>query len=342
MPRELDVPDLPEEVKSVTIREQKVFDGRSFPLILSPSDAFQDKIAQFWNDWAKKNVKVIEALLLKYGAILFRGFPFDTAKDFDEFTKAYGYNPFLNVGGLGTRVHVVGNVYQATETPPGFELPFHHEMAHIKEYPLIIFLYCDIPAKEGGNTPLALSNVVYRKMAERDPEFVNRLEREGLRYMLVSAERNNPNVPYGRGWQSKFSTSNREEAERKAKAKGYEIEWLEDGSMKTITEVMPAIRLDKRTGKKMWFNSAFTLYLISQYTNDKKNLDIFFPNFESISADKIETLKEIYEEISVSFKWHRKDVVLIDNRTVQHSKDKYSAPPRNNLICFWDDDQGPI
>ena len=94
MPNELDVPDLPEGVKSVNIKEQKVFDGLSFPLILSPSDAFKDKDAQFWNDWVKKNLKVIEGLLLKYGAILFRGFPFDTPKEFDEFAKAYGYDPF--------------------------------------------------------------------------------------------------------------------------------------------------------------------------------------------------------------------------------------------------------
>ena len=72
----------------------------------------------------------------------------------------------------------------------------------------------------------------------------------------------------------------------------------------------------------MWFNAAFLLYLLSQYKDNKKNLDIFFPNFEFISAGKIESLKEICEEIRVSLKWHRKDVALIDNRTVQHSKDK--------------------
>ena len=81
------------------------------------------------------------------------------------------------------RTKVVGNVYTASESPPEFMIPFHHEMAHLNDYPLILFFYCDIPAKEGGNTPLALSNVIYRKMAEREPDFVNRLEKEGLRYL---------------------------------------------------------------------------------------------------------------------------------------------------------------
>ena len=342
MPNELDVSDLPEEVKSVTIKEQKVFDGLLFPLILSPTLAFQDMEAQFWNDWVKKNLDVIEALLLKYRAILFRGFPFDSPKEFDEFTKAYGYNPYLNADGLGTRIHVVGNVYQVTETPSDFEVPFHHEMAPIKDYPLIIFFYCNIPAKEGGNTPLALSNVVYRKMAERDPDFVNRLEKEGLRYMRVAPDGSSQNVPYGRSWQSTFFTSDRKEAEIIAKDQGYDIEWLEDGSMKTITEILPAVRLDKRTGKKIWFNAAFALNMLSQYKNYKKYIDVFFPNFELISADKIEALKEVYEEIGVSFKWHQKDVALIDNRTVLHSREKYSAPPRSIMTSLFDDHQGPI
>src|ERR1043165_2976740 len=125
MPIELHVPELPEGVKSVNIKEQKVFDGLPFPLIMSPADAFNDKDSQFWNDWVKKNLKVIEGLLLKYGAILYRGFPFDSAKEFDEFAKAYGYKEFPYLGGVAVRVSVVGNVSTANESPPGALIPFH-------------------------------------------------------------------------------------------------------------------------------------------------------------------------------------------------------------------------
>jgi len=326
----------------VNIKEQKVFDGLPFPLVLSPADAFKEKDAQFWNNWVNKNLKVIESLLLKYGAILYRGFPFDTAKDFDEFTKAYGYNPFQNVQGLGVRPNVVGNVYMVNETPPEFIIPFHHEMAHLQDYPFIVFFYCDIPAKEGGNTPIALSNVVYRKMTEREPDFVKRLEKEGLRYLRVAPDGTNLSSPYGRGWQSTFSTSDKEEAEKIAKAAGYDFEWQDDGSMKTITKTLPAIRVDQRTGKTMWFNSVLVIFLVSQYTNNFKIFNVFFPNFDTISAEKIETLQQVYDEVKVSFKWQHKDVIMIDNRSVQHSKDKFSAPPRRILGCLLNDHQGPI
>src|SRR6218665_190820 len=337
-----EVTDLPLEVKSVNTKEQKVFDGISFPLILSPSDTFRHKETLFWNDWVKKNINAIENLLLKYGAILFRGFPFDTPKDFDEFAKAYDYNPFHNVYGLGVRSSVVGNVFTANELPPGGKIPFHHEMAHVKDHPLVLFFYCDIRAKEGGNTPLVLSNVVYRKMVEREPEFVNRLEKEGLRYMRVAPDGNDPKTSYGRGWQSTFFVSSKEEAERKAREQGYDFEWLEGGSMKTLTDTLPAIRVDKRTGKKMWFNSVFTYAVVMQHDRNYDTIGVIFPNGDTISDETLEVLKEVMDEAKVTFQWQHTDVVMIDNRAVQHSREDFFVPPRRIMVSLFKDHQGHI
>jgi len=333
---------LPDEVKSVNIKEQKVFDGLSFPLILTPKDAFKEKNAQFWNEWVKKNLKVIEKILLKYGAILFRGLPLDTPKEFDDFAKAYGYDPFSDVGGSGHRNSVVGNVYTASETVPAFIIPLHHEMAHIKDWPYILFFYCDIPAKEGGNTPIAISNVIYRKMAERDPDFVRRLQDEGMRYSRVAPDKNDERNPYGRTWQSTCYTSNREEAVKNAKAFGFDSEWLEDGSMKITTEILPAIRVDKRTGKTMWFNSSFHYSIMGRYKGDANKLTAMFPNGDLIKDETIEIMKEVMDEVRVSLKWHHKDVMMIDNRAVLHSKDGFVAPPRRVLVSYFKDHQGPI
>jgi len=332
----------PDEVKSVNIKEQKVFDGLSFPLILTPKDAFKEKNAQFWNEWVNKNLKVIETLLLKYGAILFRGFPLDTSKEFDDFAKAYNYNPYLNVGGSGVRVNIVGNVYTASATPPEYKIPLHHEMAHINDWPYILFFYCDIPAKEGGNTPLALSNVIYRKMSERDPNFVHRLQKEGLRYSRVAPDGNDGENTFGRSWQSTCFTSNREEAQIKARDYGFDSEWLEDGSMRITTDALPGIRVDKRTGKTMWFNAAFSYSITAQYKDEPNGLQVTFPNGDVIKDESIEIMKQVMNEARVSLKWQHKDVIMIDNRVVLHSKDSYTAPPRRVLVSYFKDDQGPI
>jgi len=341
MSTQSDVADLLLGVQSVNTKEQKVFDGQAFPLILIPTDAFKNKEAHFWNAWVKKNLNIIENLLLKYGAILFRGFPFDTPKDFDEFAKAYGYDPFPDIAGIGVRSNIVGNVYTAAEAAPESLIPFHHEMAHVPNNPHILFFYCDVPAKEGGNTPLALSNVIYRKMLERDPDFVNRLEKEGVRYCRVAPNGNDASTGYGRSWQSTFFTSEKEEAEKNAKASGYDFEWLEDGSMKITTEVLRAIRVDKRTGKKMWFNSVFTYLMILSHTSSASNrIIVIFPNGEPVSAETLDTMKQVMDEVRVSFKWLHKDVALIDNRIVQHSRDDF-VPPRRIFTSQFRDHEGP-
>src|SRR6218665_326971 len=332
MSRDSEVTDLPLEVKSVNTKEQKVFEGISFPLILSPSDTFREKEPLFWNDWVKENINTIENLLLKYGAILFRGFPFDTPKEFDDFSKAYDYNPFHKFYGLGMRRNVVGNVYTTSELPPGGKFPMHHEMAHVRDYPDIVFFYCDLPAKEGGNTPLAPSHIIYRKMAEREPEYVNRLEREGQRYFRIAPDGDDLSTAYGRGWQSTFCASNKEEAERKAKAFGYDFEWQKDGSFKTTTEILPAIRVDKRTGKKMWFNNIFPYAVVTQEHHRKSTIGVTFPNGDAISDETLEVFKQVVDEVKVSFNWQHTDVVLIDNRIVQHAREDFCIPPRRIMV----------
>ena len=341
----LGVLDLPNGVKSVNIKEQKVFDGLPFPLTLSPSDDFKHKDVQFWNDWIKENLKVIESLLLKYGAILFRGFPLETDTDFDEFTKAFEYDPFSYSGGVSLRQSVLGNVYTATDVRPGGIIPFHHEMAYAKDYPHIVFFYCDIPAKEGGETPIALSNVIYRKMMEREHDFVSLLEREGLRYVRVAPDGDDVSSSLsalGRGWQSTFYTSSKAEAEMSAKSSGYQVDWLDDGSMKTTTEVLPAIRMDKRTGKKMWFNMFFAFYIDWHNGGNNRRADAIFPNGDTVSAETIETLKKVMDEAKVSFTWQHTDVIMIDNRTVQHCRNEFFVPPRRVLASLYKDHQGPL
>src|SRR6218665_876481 len=342
MSKKPDLTELPIGVKSVNITEQKVFDGLPFPLILSPSDDFQDKDAQFWNDWVKENLKVIESLLFKYGAILFRGLALDTAKDFDEFCKAYGYQEFPYLGGFAQRKHVIGSVHTSSESPHGALIPLHHELVYVNDYPLILFFYCDIPAKEGGETPIALSNVIYRKMLDREPDFVKRLEKDGLRYLRIAPDGDNVNLSYGKGWQSTFLSSNKEEAKRNANDLGYDIEWLEDGSMKTVTEVLPAIRVDKRTGKKMWFNAVYMAYLTLNDPRYDRTKAVTFPNGDTVSAETIETLRQVMDEANVSFTWQRKDVVMIDNRTVQHARSDFFVPPRRILASQFKDHQGPL
>ena len=69
----------------------------------------------------------------------------------------------------------------------------------------------------------------------------------------------------GRGWKSTYLTDNKQGAEEALLKLNTQYEWLSDGTLKTITAILPAIREDnydqKRSQEKTFFNSmvaAFT------------------------------------------------------------------------------------
>lgn len=78
-----------------------------------------------------------------------------------------------------------------------------------------MFFYCEVEPKCGGETPIVLSHVVYERMKEKHPEFVQRLEEHGLVYVRVLGEDDDPSSPIGRGWKSTFLTHDKNVAEER-------------------------------------------------------------------------------------------------------------------------------
>ena len=51
-------------------------------------------------------------------------------------------------GGGGPRNIVLGPIYNSTDSPPEFIIPFHHEMAYLSKFPQKLIFYCDIEPAE--------------------------------------------------------------------------------------------------------------------------------------------------------------------------------------------------
>jgi len=334
MPTEVEFPD---GVEAIRAPEQKIFDGQPFPLILAPSSSFRDRDPAFWQQWVKTNINALKELLLKYGAILFRQFPLNEPAHFDLFAKAFGWAEFPYVGGVSVRKPIVGNVFTTTESPPDRLIPYHHEMAHVTDHPKFLFFHCDVPAPEGGETPIALSHVIYERMAQLEPEFVKRLAAEGLRYVRIVPEENDFSSALGRGWKSTFFAESKEDAEVKAKKAGFDIEWLPGNNLKTVTEVLPAIRTNKRTGKTIWFNSVLNVYVAWQDDRNDRKKAVIFPNGDTLQESWVDSLTKVTEEVGVSFRWEKADTILIDNMQVLHSRNHFT-PPRVILASLFKDE----
>lgn len=93
----------------------------------------------------------------------------------------------------------------------------------VPEFPSKLFFFCEIEPKKGGETPIVLSHIIYEKMKEKHPDFVQQLEEHGLMYIRVLGEGDNPASPIGRGWKSTFLTDDKSIAEQRCVA--YIICW---------------------------------------------------------------------------------------------------------------------
>ncbi|KAA0059475.1 hypothetical protein IC582_002780 [Cucumis melo] len=319
-----------ENLMEIQIPHQKHYRGSYFPLVLSPSSA-SFSISSFAQA-IKAQKPTIDSLILNSGAILFRGFPVEAASDFNDVVEAFGYEEFPYVGGAAPRSKVVGRVFTANESPPDQKIPFHHELAQVSEFPAKLFFYCEVEPRSGGETPIVLSHVVYERVKEKYPEFVERLEEQGLIYTRVLGEDDDPSSPIGRGWKSTFLTHDKSIAEERAAKLGMKLEWLKDG-VKTVMGPIPAIKYDKVRQRKIWFNSMVAAYTGWEDARNDPVKAVTFGDGTPLPADIVYGCLRILEEESVAIPWQKGDILLIDNWAVLHSRRPF-LPPRRILASL--------
>jgi len=315
-------------LQSIVIDEQKTFDGVSFPLVLAPEPGSASELDGFLN-WISEHAQELKVQLRDHGAILFRGCPVQSAEAFEAVLEAGDFEPMPYVGGAAPRTQVTSKrILTANESPPSEPIPFHHEMAQVPNPPGYVFFYCDVASERGGETAIVLSNRVYERFASIDPAFADEVERQGVRYVRVMPDQDDPSSPIGRSWRSTFLTDDRSEAEEKMREIGTTWTWLDSGELHTVTAVVPAIREDERTGQKTFFNS-----MVAAYTgwvdarNDPKRA-VVLGDGTPVSGDALNRTAEAMTEECVAFPWQPGDVLMVDNRLVLHSRRPYEGARR--------------
>ena len=95
-------------------------------------------------NWLATESESFKHQLASAGAVLFRGFPIQTAEDFDAFSAAFGYGNFTYKESLSNavRLNFTPRVFTANEAPPDVEIFLHHEMAQTPLSPEKIFFCC--------------------------------------------------------------------------------------------------------------------------------------------------------------------------------------------------------
>lgn len=319
----ISAPDL-SPAQAVRLPEQKQFGDLVFPLVLSPpAGGFAD--VKSVEAWARANNSALKEAALRHGTVLLRGFPVETAEDFNTVIQAFGLEEFPYVGGAAPRTVVTGSVFTANESPADQLIPWHHELAQSKNHPGMLIFFGYKPATKGGETPICPSHLAYDRIKAELPQFVAQLESKGVRYVRVMPAEDDKSSAIGRGWQSTFLTHDRAEAEKLGKELGMDLEWLPNGSLKTISPVLPPSKPDPRTGKIAWFNSIVAAFTGWKDTRNDPTKAVVFGDGQPLDPEDVGRCLEIMNGLSVSIPWEKGDMLMVDNYVALHSRNSFEG-----------------
>lgn len=290
--------------------------SRRFPLVLSPALEGVDATA-----WAADHKAEIEREVHDRGAVLFRGFAVDGEAGFGRFTDQLTSERYEYTYRSTPRTEVSRRIYTSTEYPADQHIPLHNEMSYTNHWPLTVWFYCAVPAAEGGETPVADSRQVYRRL---DPGLRDRFAERGVMYV-----RN-----YGQGldltWQEVFQTADRGEAERYCRRAGIDFAWR-DGDRLTTRQVCQGVARHPHTGDPVWFNQAHLFHvssldpavresMLAVFAEDELPRNAYYGDGAPIEDSALAEIRAALDEATVAFPWQRNDVLMVDNMLLAHGR----------------------
>ena len=306
-------------VVPVSLPNQQTHYGHPFPLALQcQSDGISLDAA---TAWVRDNSAPLLRQAAAHGAVLFRGFPLETAGDFDTFVTAFGLPNFAYDESLSNavRVNKTPRVFTANEAPPSVTIFLHHEMAQTPVSPSRLFFFCEQASATGGATPICRSDVLWERLARECPQFARDCEAKGLRYTNVMPAENDANSGMGRSWQSTLRATTREAAEGRLESLGYSFEWLGDGALRATTPVLPAVR-KLSNGRKSFYNQLIAASMGWKDTRNDPSKSITFGDGTPLDRDAVAVAARLGEELSIDIPWQNGDVALVDNYVAMHGR----------------------
>jgi alpha-ketoglutarate-dependent taurine dioxygenase len=298
---------------------------RAFPLLVTPRLPGIDV-----SEWAAQNPTWIRTSLVEHGALLLRAFRVNGLEGFGCLMRTIWPSLIEYKERSTPRTRVGHDIYTSTEYPAHLDIVQHNENAYAATWPLNIAFYCERPAERGGETPLADSVEIYRRVPERArAPFVQ----HGVMYV-----RN-----YGLGvdlsWQEAYQTTDRAAVETYCRAASIEVEWLEDGRRLRTRQVRPAIARHPVTGEWLWFNQAHLFHTSNLDTATREALhatyaeadlprQTFFGDGSPIPVQLLDDVREAYRQSLQIFPWQRDDVLLLDNMRISHGRKAFTGDRR--------------
>jgi alpha-ketoglutarate-dependent taurine dioxygenase len=193
-------------------------------------------------------------------------------------------------------------------------------------------LFCCIePADEGGETPLAHSRSVLKRL---DQSLAAKFEKLGVRY----TQRLHGGNGFGRSWSATFDTTSRNAVEHSLREQGARFRWMDDGGLEIVHD-RPAVIAHPATHERVWFNQAEQWHPSSLPDDIRADLvdvlgeaglphDACFGDGTPFLDEELDEIRSCLRAEQTLFKWEPGDVLLLDNVLVAHGRRPFQGSRR--------------
>lgn len=306
-------------------------DVRARPLLADPFLLLVEarSVGLRLDEWIARHQGRVHEELLRNGAVLFRGFHVDGPAGFGAAAGAVSPHLLGYLERAAPRTEVSSKVFTSTEFASDQWIPFHHEMSYSHNWPIRLYFYCELPAAEGGLTPLASERTVFPQVPT---EVRSRFERYGVRYVRNYG----PHIDLP--WQDAFQSNERADVESYCRKAGMEFAWI-GGDVLRTTAIRQAVARHPDTGETVWFNHAHLFHLsnvpsdisamlVDEYGIEGVPRNAYYGDGEAIQDEVMELIRSLYRESAVSFPWERGDVLVVDNFLATHARQPFKGERR--------------
>ena len=233
-----------------------------FPLVITPKNYTSNFCLRAF---ANRNRDWIDQQVLKYGAVLFRGFDITSAQEVEDDVKAL--EPKLSNEYRGTSPRDLQNgtsyVFSAAEVPSHFPIAQHLEMSFLPSPPRRLFFSAlQAPKSVGGETALTDFRKVYRDIPTklRDKLSKKKLKYTRTHYRKGASRFFNTDISSMKGWEELFDTTNKTKVEEICKEENLPLRWEgNNDNDKFVSEYVSEpfqIHPQLPNNQQVWFNHA--------------------------------------------------------------------------------------
>ena len=193
-------------------------------------------------------------------------------------------------------------------------------------WPMLIWFYCVKAAEQGGESPIVDCREVYRKL---EPSIRDRFEKKGLMYVRNFTDRLDVS------WERFFQTDDRSKVEDYCRKVGIDFEWKDENGLR-IRQLSPAVVKHPQTGEFVFFNQ-IQLHHVSclppsvhdslRSIVDEENFprNVYYGDGSPIEDSAVRHIRDLYDRLAISFKWQERDVLMLNNMLVAHSRNPFSG-----------------